>query len=104
MPRVPLKIFRSVAGSIAFVNNGNVYDTLGWVEFLNGDTDRGIADLNRAIQSEPTPMAFYHLAKACQKAGKKGDAQKALQEGLKLVNAKDPVQAQLLALKAELGK
>ncbi|MGN6367203.1 MAG: tetratricopeptide repeat protein [Phycisphaerae bacterium] len=97
------KILRSGDVSIAFVNNGNVYDTLGWVEFLSGDTDKGIGDLLRAIQSEPTTIAYYHLGKAYQKAGKKDDANRAVQQGLKLASGTDPVQAQLLALKTELA-
>ena len=99
------KILRGGAASVAFVNNGNVYDTLGWVECLNGDYDNGIHDLHRAIQSEPSPIAYYHLGRAYQKSGQKDDAGKAVQEGLKLASGLgDPAEAQLLALKAELGK
>ncbi|HUO09586.1 MAG TPA: tetratricopeptide repeat protein [Phycisphaerae bacterium] len=99
------KILRQGEDSIAFVNNGNVYDTLGWVEILNGDTDAGIRDLRRAIQSEPSTIAYYHLGRAYQKAGRKDDARKAVQDGLKLASGQnDPMESQLVALQGELGK
>ncbi len=100
-----MKVIRNSDASLSFVNNGNVYDTYGWVEFLSGNVDDSIRDLKRAIESAQIPMAYLHLAHAYEKAGNHTAATKAVQDGLQLANEqKDPVGPQLEAFQKELAK
>ncbi len=95
-----VKVLRNSDATVSFVNNGNVYDTYGWVKFLSGDTDGSMRELRRATESAPIAIAYLHLAKAYQKAGRKADAAKAVDEGLQLANEqKDPVGPELEAMK-----
>jgi len=99
-----VKILRTGNVDISFVNNGNVYDTYGWVKFLAGDVPGAITELRRALQVEPTPIACLHLAKAQEKSKDRFAARKALTQGIELATqSKDPVLPQLEAMQKEIG-
>jgi tetratricopeptide (TPR) repeat protein len=77
-----IKVLRGGNIDVAFVNNGNVYDTYGWIKFLAGDAPGAIIELRRAIQIEPLPDAYVHLAKALAKDGQSQEAYKVLQDAV----------------------
>ncbi len=98
-----VKVLRNSDASMSFVNNGNVYDTYGWVMFLAGDTNGALSQLKKATESAPIPIAYLHLAKAYQKAKQKTAAAKAVEDGLQLATEqKDPVRPQLEEMKKTL--
>jgi Tfp pilus assembly protein PilF len=101
-----VKILRTGSVELSFVNNGNVYDTYGWVLYLADDVPGAIRELRRALQIEPSPIAYYHLAKALMKS-KPADvagARRAVSEGIRLATkTKDPVLGQLETLRKEIG-
>lgn len=66
---------RSVAGL-----NANVFDTLGWVYFLNGDTQKAETALQESLRLQPTNAAAnYHLGRLYAAAGRKAEAQRAFE-------------------------
>ena len=100
-----VKVLQNSDASLTFVNNGNVYDTYGWVKFLTGDVEGAIRELRRATESSPSAISYLHLAKAYVKAGKKADAAQALDDGIALATEqKDPELAELQAMKKELAR
>jgi tetratricopeptide (TPR) repeat protein len=101
-----VKILRTGNVELSFVNNGNVYDTYGWVKFLAGDVPGAITELRRALQIEPSPIAYYHLARVLVKArpADMPGARRAVTEGIRLASqTKDPTLSQLETLKKEIG-
>lgn len=65
-------------------NNPNAIDTLGWVLFQAGQTDRGLQLLRDARLRQPAnPEIRYHLAVALSKAGRKTEAREELEAALK---------------------
>jgi tetratricopeptide (TPR) repeat protein len=101
-----VKILRSGNVDLSFVNNGNVYDTYGWVLFLADDVPGAIRELRRALQIEPSPIAYYHLARALTKSrpADMAGAKRAVMDGIRLATkTQDPALGQLEALKTEIG-
>jgi tetratricopeptide (TPR) repeat protein len=99
-----VKVLHNSDASLTFVNNGNVYDTYGWVKFLSGDVDGAIRELRRATESTPMAITYLHLAKAYVKAGRRADADKALDDGIALAtDQKDPEVTELQAMKKGLA-
>jgi tetratricopeptide (TPR) repeat protein len=100
-----VKVLQNSDASSTFVNNGNVYDTYGWVKYLCGDVDGAIHELRRATESSPLPITYLHLAKAYVKAGRKADAGKALDDGIALATEqKDSEGTELQSMKRELAR
>jgi tetratricopeptide (TPR) repeat protein len=86
------------------LSQGSVLDTYGWVKFRSGDKEGAIADLRRAIEMEPLPMAYFHLARVYKDIGRVNEARQAVSDGLRVASAsKDPVASQLEGLRRELG-
>jgi putative PEP-CTERM system TPR-repeat lipoprotein len=55
--------------------NAKYLDTLGWIQFQNGQEDRALQNLRDARLREPSnPDIRYHLAAVLVKAGRKGEA------------------------------
>jgi hypothetical protein len=101
-----VRILKSGSVELSFVNNGNVYDTYGWVKFLAGDVPGAITELRRALQIEPSPIAYYHLARVLVKArpADMPGARRAVSEGIRLASqTKDPTLGQLESLQKEIG-
>jgi tetratricopeptide (TPR) repeat protein len=101
-----VKILQSGNVDLSFVNNGNVYDTYGWVLFLSGNVPGGIMELRRALQIEPSPIAYYHLARALLKnrPADVNGAKRAVSDGIRLASqTRDPALSQLETLKKEIG-
>jgi putative PEP-CTERM system TPR-repeat lipoprotein len=66
-------------------DNGAITDTLGWVLVRQGEVQRGLELLRKAVQQAPnTPTIRYHLAVALAEAGAKKEARDTLAE---LVNS-----------------
>ena len=98
-----VKVLRGGNVDIAFVNNGNVYDTYGWVKFLSGDATGAIVELRRAVQIEPIPVAYVHLAKALAKEGQSREAYKVLEDAISSAKkTRDPFLPQLEAALKDL--
>lgn len=98
-----VKVLKSKPQEIVYVNNGNVFDTLGWVKYLNGDNSGAVEELSRAVQIDPLPITYLHLGTVLQKQKKLGEARARLEEGRKLAQAKnDPVLPQIEQLLREL--
>lgn len=56
-------------------DNGSIADTLGWILFQNGETERAIPFLRRATELTPdNPEIRYHLAAALSDAGQRDEA------------------------------
>jgi Flp pilus assembly protein TadD len=88
---------------VAFVNNGNIYDTYGWAKFLAGDTEGAITELQRAVQIEPIALAYLHLAMALEKNEQVPEARKVLQEGINFARQRqDPALKELEAAMQKL--
>lgn len=65
--------------------SGAIADTLGWLLVEEGQVERGLALLRKAVEQTPTiPDIRYHLGVAFAKAGAKDEARKTLSE---LVNS-----------------
>ena len=83
--------------------NVNAIDTLGWILFKSGQTDRALTMLRDARLREPAnPEIRYHLAAALAQNGRKAEARDELEAALKAGNAFESLaeaQALLLALK-----
>lgn len=98
------KILRTKPISPVFVNNGNLYDTYGWIRYLNGDVDAAIRELKRANQIEPLPIAYYHLARIYHAQKNDDEARRAAKEALRLGTAKkDALLPAIQQLLKELG-
>ena len=64
--------------------NGVVIDTLGWILFQNGQTDRALQLLRDARLREPgNPNIRFHLAAVLAKTGRKDEAKSELESALK---------------------
>ena len=68
--------------------NGAFLDTLGWIYFKSGETDKAVGYLERASQLLLDPVILNHLAEAYQKQGKLKEAKERWTTSLKL----DPTQ------------
>lgn len=66
-------------------NSHEVDDTLGWVHYKRNAPELAIPPLERAAKAEPgNPSYHYHLGLAYAKAGRPDDAERSLQQALKL--------------------
>ncbi|MCL2645500.1 MAG: tetratricopeptide repeat protein [Phycisphaerales bacterium] len=100
-----VQILKSGAIDVAFANNGNIYDTYGWIKFLAGDMEGAIFQLKQAIQTEAFPVGYLHLGLALAKNGQKQEAIKMFDTGIKLAKERrDPTLKDLEAALAELKK
>lgn len=79
-----IKVLRTKPTDLSFVNNGNVLDTYGWILFLNGQPDRALAELSRALQIEPMPITHLHIAKVHQSQKRLADAKTSATRALDL--------------------
>ena len=65
--------------------NSNVVDTYGWALTRSGRYPKGIEVLERAVaMTGSKPVFHYHLAYAYEKSGRRADAEKQCERGLKL--------------------
>ena len=61
-------------------NNASVMDTLGWMLVEQGNVERGLPLLQKAVGSNPNaPEIRYHLAVGLHKSGDKNGARKELE-------------------------
>lgn len=59
--------------------NGSTADTLGWIQYLNGDIEEAIATLRRAVELSPKNGEIsFHLAAALNKNGQNDEARTVL--------------------------
>lgn len=66
-------------------NDPAILDTLGWVQYLNGDNDRALRNLENARQAMPSvPTVRYHYGMALLKGGRANEAKAELNEALTL--------------------
>jgi tetratricopeptide (TPR) repeat protein len=94
------------SGSPALIvsHGASLYDTSGWVKWLNGDQAGAVVDLRKSIQSVPQPMTYYHLAQVLRKTNQLTDARLAVDQGLKLAVANnDGSRGDLEQLQKDLG-
>ena len=85
---------------------GNAYaiDTLGWILFERGETDRALQLLRDArLRMPQNPEIRYHLAAILYKAGRKSEAREELAEALKSRLSFDGIE-EARQLERELGK
>jgi tetratricopeptide (TPR) repeat protein len=62
-----------------------LYDTAGWLAFLQGDIDRACRELHRAVKVLPqSPDVHFHLGMAWRQAGQQTLAQWHLQQAVEL--------------------
>ncbi|MCL2639376.1 MAG: tetratricopeptide repeat protein [Phycisphaerales bacterium] len=100
-----MNILKSGSIDVAFVNNGNIYDTYGWIKFLNGDIEDAIFQLRQAVQIESFPTGYLHLGIALAKDNQRQAARQALETGIKLAKERrDPTLKELEAALAEVNK
>jgi Flp pilus assembly protein TadD len=86
------------------LSQGNVLDTYGWIKYRSGDKEGAIAELRRATQMEPLPVAYLHLAKVYKDIGRVDEAKQAVADGLHVATGpKDPITAELEGLRKDLG-
>ena len=65
-------------------SNANAIDTLGWILFQNGQTDRALTMLRDARLRDPlNPEIRYHLAVVLSKTGRTREAREELEAALK---------------------
>jgi tetratricopeptide (TPR) repeat protein len=58
-------------------------DTLGWVQYHSGETEKAISVLEKVVELAPyMPISRYHLGMAYYKVGNKDAARKYLEEAL----------------------
>jgi len=66
-------------------NSPEIEDTLGWIYFLKGDTQKAVASLERAKAGLPAmPTVRYHLGMAYLKSNRQADAKEEFQDALAL--------------------
>jgi tetratricopeptide (TPR) repeat protein len=71
-------------------NDGAIIDSLGWVEFRQGDTGQAVKTLERAVEMEPEDSTINaHLGDAYWAAGRKIEAQYQWRRALTLNPAPD---------------
>ena len=64
--------------------NANAIDTLGWILFQNGQTDRALTLLRDARLRDPqNPEIRYHLATVLAKAGRRTEAREEVEAAIK---------------------
>lgn len=67
-------------------------DTLGWVQYLNGETDAAVLNLQAAARGLPgNPTVAFNLAHAYAQAGRDTDAQAELSRGFGLAGGDETV-------------
>ena len=99
-----VKILKLAPGETAMLNNGNVYDTFGWVKFLNGDLPAAEKALRQSLDTDSeTALTYYHLARVLQAQKRLAEAKDTLGRCLKLATDKDTVLPKAQALMKELG-
>jgi tetratricopeptide (TPR) repeat protein len=95
----------------------NVLDSYGWVLFRDGERAAGANDpatakkrfedaraaLQQAVELDPQPLTYYHLASVLEKSGMADDARRAADDGIRLAQLrKDPSEKKLTELQARL--
>ena len=81
-----------IAQRLNGTNVPEMLDTLGWVQLLNGETDRAILSFQAATRGLPANATIaFNLAHAFAKAGRKEDALRELQRGFNLAGEDDSV-------------
>src|SRR5438034_10864610 len=65
-------------------STANIYDTLGWAQYMGNKVEEAISSLRQSIAIEPSPDAYLHLVKAFIKAKKIPEARAAVDEGIRL--------------------
>jgi len=79
--RDPASLERAVqlADGLADTENPAVMDTVGWVYYRAGDSDRAVSFLERAVAAlDAIPVVHYHLGMAYLAAGNRIDAKREL--------------------------
>ena len=100
-----VNILKVAPGETVMLNNGNVYDTYGWVKFRNDDAAGATLALNHSIESDPSAIAYYHLALVQKSQGKLEYAKTSVKQAVQLATAKkDPILKKAQDLLAELSK
>jgi tetratricopeptide (TPR) repeat protein len=68
-----------VASSLA-----NVYDTLAWAKYLNGQDEDALQFLKKSLSTQPVAPAYLHEAKVYIRLKRPTEARQAVEEGLKM--------------------
>jgi tetratricopeptide (TPR) repeat protein len=69
----------------ALPNQPEVHDTLGWIYVKKNELPLAVASLRRSLELDPSNLeAAYHLGLAYEKQGNRADAQRMLEQYLKL--------------------
>lgn len=83
--------------------NPAVLDTLGVLQIENGQGEKGIENIRKAVSLAPTtPAMRLNLAKAYARLGRKDDAMKEADELLKSLPESSPLRAEVTALRERL--
>jgi tetratricopeptide (TPR) repeat protein len=72
--------------SVALHVDSNNLDTLGWVHFKSGETEKAIENLGRSLQAQETSASgttYYHLGAAFQASGDEENARFYFKEALR---------------------
>ena len=89
----------------SLIGVAGIYDTLGWAQYLTGESkwDDALANLKHSKDLDPQPSTYFHLVKVYQAKGLSNDALYYVEEGIKVATAKkDPTLADLQSLKQEI--
>lgn len=83
--------------------NPAILDTLGVLQIDNGQTEKGIENIRKAVSLAPAaPALRFSLAKAYDKLGRKEDATKEADALLKELPPNSPLRAEVSALREKL--
>lgn len=77
--------------------HGNVMDTYGWILFQNDRVPDALAVLQRGLKTDPSPLMWYHLARAWERQKQPADAKRAVAEALRLGERRGDTRALELA-------
>jgi len=91
------------SGQVMGTSEANVWDTIGWVRFLMGDSRAALTALAQAVDGEPLPIAYYHIAQVHRKASRLVEAKGAVERAIQLAREKqDPILKAAEQLREEL--
>jgi len=82
-------------------NDAYIQDSLGWVEFRLGNTDRALALLKDAYGKRPDPEIAAHLGEVLWSKGQRDEALRVWREGLLLANDNETLQGTLKRLQVK---
>ncbi len=96
-------LIKQAGGTGLYAHNGDILDTLGWIRYLNGNSDGAVNALEHSLRYNPPATAYYHLAIVLVAQKNKVRAVEMLKKGIKLAETThDPVLLRARKLLAKL--